>query len=47
MADYPPAVSSGGKAFGAIRDNRGVVLGDASGHAHVIGALRPPFSRGC
>lgn len=41
MADYPVAVTTGDKSFGASNDNHGVLIGDASGHAQVIGTLRP------
>lgn len=37
MARDTAAVSTGSKDFGAISGNRGVVLGDASGYAQVIG----------
>ncbi|OCK93014.1 uncharacterized protein K441DRAFT_613744 [Cenococcum geophilum 1.58] len=38
MAGNAPAVSTGEMNFGEISNNRGVVLGAASGHAQVIGS---------
>lgn len=37
MADDGFIVGTGSKDFGAVSDNRGVVVGDASGHTRVIG----------
>ena len=37
MTDNASTVVTGTTVFGAISNNRGVVLGDASDHVHVIG----------
>lgn len=41
MADDRPIVSTGAKDFGAVDNNRGVVVGDASGYTRVIGKSKP------
>ncbi|KAH7119994.1 hypothetical protein B0J11DRAFT_492136 [Dendryphion nanum] len=38
MADSARTVSTGAKVFDAISSNHGVVVGDASGHAHIVGS---------
>lgn len=39
MTDNAPTMATGAKVFDAISNNRGVVVGDASGHAQVIGGF--------
>ena len=39
MDNTAPTFVTGAKEFDAISDNRGVVVGDLSGHAQAIGVL--------
>ncbi|KAF2475957.1 TPR domain protein [Lindgomyces ingoldianus] len=47
MVDHAPILTTGAKAFTAISDNRGVVLGDASGHAHIVARPETPPNPSC